>query len=136
MNGGNISDINRIVDILKDSATELYFYMQDIVDIQMLSKEIKHYSDVPTETEASISIDSEMDASIRAHNSLLFLNGYTNGCTGYLPTKEEWIKGGFETLYSYFIFFQYHGHAMPFRENAADNIVELVTNTWSKLNLQ
>lgn len=62
MHGGNISDINRIVDILKDSATELYFDIQDIVDIQMLSKKIKHYSDVPTETEAlKISIDSEMD---------------------------------------------------------------------------
>ncbi|GAA0075835.1 neutral/alkaline non-lysosomal ceramidase N-terminal domain-containing protein [Clostridium sp. CTA-5] len=185
MHGGNISDIKRIVDILKNSVTELYFDIQDIVDIQMLSKEVKHYSDVPTETEAlKISINSEMDASnwlsecerlrnahvkeqfqqsevqflkinngclcgvpeeifceisldaaVRTHNPLLFLNGYTNGCTGYLPTKEEWRKGGFETLYSYLIYFPYHGHVMPFRENTADNIVELVTNTWGEISL-
>lgn len=185
MHGGNISDIHRIVDILKISVTKLYFYIQDIVDIQMLSKEIKHYSDVPTETEAlKISADSEMDASnwllecerlrkthvseqsqqsevqflkinngclcgvpeeifceisldaaVKTHNPLLFLNGYTNGCTGYLPTKEEWRKGGFETLYSYLIYFPYHGHVMPFRENVADNIIELVANTWREISL-
>lgn len=185
MHGGNISDINRIVDILKNSVTELYFDIQDIVDIQMLSKEIKHCSDVPTETEGlKISIDSGMDASnwlsecerlrnaqvreqfqqsevqflkinngclcglpeeifcelsldasVRTHNPLLFLNGYTNGCTCYLPTKEEWRKGGYETLYSFLIYFSFHGHVMPYRENAAENIIELVTNTWREINL-
>lgn len=185
MHGGNISDINRIVDILKNSVTELYFDIQDIVDIQMLSKEIKHCSDVPTEKEGlKISIDSGMDASnwisecerlrnaqvreqfqqsevqflkinngclcglpeeifcelsldaaVRTHNPLLFLNGYTNGCTCYLPTKEEWRKGGYETLYSFLIYFSFHGHVMPYRENAAESIIELVTNTWEEINL-
>jgi hypothetical protein len=69
----------------------------------------------------------------KTHNSLVFFNGYTNGCTGYLPHKEEWKKGGFETLYSYFLYYPFHGHVMPFREETADDLIALVSDNWSNM---
>ena len=71
-----------------------------------------------------------LEASQKAGSNLLFLNGYTNGCAGYLPHREEYLKGGYETLYSYLSFFQFHGHVMPFNQDTAEHIVELVVQTW------
>jgi len=183
--GGNVSDLDTIVDILEESVIGLTFNMQEISDIQMLSKEIEYISDVPTVTEArkiaaasgleSLSWLSECEklrqagiteqkqsgeiqflkinegclcgvpeeifceisliAAENTHNPLLFLNGYTNGCTGYLPTAEEWEKGGYETLYSYLSYYQFHGHVMPFRANTAEQIIKLVSSSWIELSI-
>ncbi|NLO39884.1 MAG: alkaline ceramidase [Ruminiclostridium sp.] len=71
-----------------------------------------------------------LDAKERTGNPLFFLNGYTNGCTGYLPSRTEWHKGGYEVLFSNFIYHKYHGHVMPYRAETADQIVDLVVNGW------
>jgi len=71
-----------------------------------------------------------LNAQERAKNPLLFLNGYTNGCTGYLPSRSEWHKGGYEVLFSNFIYHKFHGHVMPYREDTADRIVDLVVRAW------
>lgn len=76
-----------------------------------------------------------LDASRRADNPLFFLNGYTNGCTGYLPTREERRKGGFEVVDSYFYYFRYHGHVQSFREESAGQLVELAVRTWEEMNI-
>ncbi|MEA5049179.1 MAG: hypothetical protein VB034_11315 [Eubacteriales bacterium] len=73
-----------------------------------------------------------MEASKRSHAPYLFLNGYTNGCTGYLPHATEWVKGGYETLYSYLTFYPYHGHVMPFLPDTAERIVSLVCAEWAR----
>ena len=75
-----------------------------------------------------------LEAQDRANNPLLFLNGYTNGCTGYLPSREEWYKGGYEVIESNFIYHKYNGHVMPYREETADRIVDLVVREWERLN--
>lgn len=62
----------------------------------------------------------------KTSNPLFFLNGYTNGCTGYLATEKEWLVGGYEVLYSYLVFFPFHGHVMPFRRETADQLVEFI----------
>ena len=85
---------------------------------------------VPDEIFCEISLE----ASERVHAPYLFLNGYTNGCTGYLPHSDEWVKGGYETLYSYLQYYKFHGHVMPFRQNTAENIVKLVCGEWTKIN--
>jgi hypothetical protein len=77
---------------------------------------------VPDEIFCEISLE----ASKLAYTPYLFLNGYTNGCTGYIPHREEWVKGGYETLYSYLQYFQFHGHVMPFQKDTADRLVKLV----------
>ena len=74
-----------------------------------------------------------LEASRRAHTPYLFLNGYTNGCTGYLPHGAEWAKGGYETLYSYLEYYPFHGHVMPYRQDTADRIVGLVLDEWEQM---
>ena len=83
---------------------------------------------VPDEIFCEISLE----ASGRVHSPYLFLNGYTDGCTGYLPHGEEWVKGGYETLYSYLDYYKFHGHVMPFRQDTADRIVKLVCSEWEQ----
>lgn len=84
---------------------------------------------VPDEIFCEISLE----ASKLTNNPFVFLNGYTNACTGYLPTKEEWSKGGYETLYSYLIFYSFHGTVMPFRDDTAMQITDLVKKTWMEM---
>jgi hypothetical protein len=62
----------------------------------------------------------------------LFFNGYTNGCTGYLPHQEEWVKGGYETFDSYLMYYEFHGHVLPFRPDTAERLVAVVTETWKE----
>lgn len=83
---------------------------------------------LPDELFCEISID----ASARADAPLLFLNGYTNGCTGYLPHRAEWIKGGYETLHSYLTFYPFHGHVMPFAPDTAERITDAVLEIWNE----
>lgn len=185
--GGSIPDLDRISDILLNSAKQLRFNMTEVNNLQMYSKKFDYYSDVPSEEESkqiaddakeSCGIDGSewlrecerlrrssitlqvqegkiqffnlnggcfcgvpdeifceisLKASKRAHAPYLFLNGYTNGCTGYLPHSEEWVKGGYETLYSYLQFYQFHGHVMPFQQDTADRLVNLVCSEWEKI---
>lgn len=77
--------------------------------------------------ELSISVSKQTD------NPLLFFNGYTNGCTGYLPHREEWLKGGYETHDSYLIYHEFHGHVMPFQEDTADRLVKTVIEVWNSV---
>jgi hypothetical protein len=84
---------------------------------------------VPDEIFCEISLE----ASERTHAPHLFLNGYTNGCTGYLPHSEEWVKGGYETLYSYLQYYKFHGHVLPFRQDTAERIVKLVCREWEHM---
>ncbi len=74
-----------------------------------------------------------LEASKKAGAPLLLLSGYTNGCTGYLPTAEEWDKGGFETLYSYLSFYAFHGHVMPFRRDTAGRLVALACEGFKEI---
>ncbi len=77
-----------------------------------------------------------LDVQDRTNNPLFFLNGYTNGCTSYLPSRSEWHKGGYEVYHSNFIYYKYHGHVMPYREETADRIVDLVVNEWECIKLK
>ena len=70
--------------------------------------------------------ESALDAWERTQNPLFFLNGYTNGCTGYLPSRIEWHKGGYEVVDSYFAFHAYSGRVAPYRADTADRIVDAV----------
>lgn len=63
---------------------------------------------------------------------LLFFNGYTNGCTGYLPHAAEWVKGGYETHDSYLFYYAVHGHVMPFRADTAERLVSAVLEGWKQ----
>ena len=74
-----------------------------------------------------------LEAAQRAQTPLFFFSGYTNGCTGYLPTAAEWAKGGYETHYSYLIFYRFHGHVMPFEPGAARQLTDTAVAGWRAL---
>ena len=57
-------------------------------------------------------------------NDYFYFGGYTNGCTGYFPTEEEFDKGGFEVYWSMLIFYIYHGRVFPLQRNACTLLIE------------
>ncbi len=58
-----------------------------------------------------------------------YLGGYTNGCTGYFPTEEEYDKGGYEVYWSMLIYYIYHGRVASLnRDSASELIREAVRN--------
>ncbi|HEX2954080.1 MAG TPA: hypothetical protein VHR47_08860, partial [Bacillota bacterium] len=73
--------------------------------------------------------------SAKADHGLIYFGGYTNGCNSYLPTAEEFRKGGFEVLWAFLLYYQYHGRVMPFHEDTADRLVEMVAHQWNTYHL-
>jgi len=55
--------------------------------------------------------------------STFYLGGYTNGCTGYFPTEEEYDKGGYEVYWSMLVFYIYHGRVFPLNRDSASELV-------------
>jgi hypothetical protein len=54
------------------------------------------------------------------------LGGYTNGCTGYFPTEEEYLKGGFEVYWSMLIYYIYHGRVAALNRDSAPEFLKAV----------
>lgn len=75
---------------------------------------------IPNEAMCKISLDI-ME---KAENRLLLFGGYTNGCNSYLPTSEEYDKGGYEVFWSNLVYYQYHGRVMPLNRDTADKLVD------------
>lgn len=67
------------------------------------------------------------------NDDLIYLGAYTNGCDGYLPTADEYDKGGYEVLHSYLIYYIYNGIVMPLNRDTADKLVRIVTGQWRKM---
>jgi hypothetical protein len=81
---------------------------------------------VPNEIMCEIALE----AARKADDQLLHLAGYTNACDGYLPTAAEFRKGGYEVLWSYLLYYVYHGRVMPLEEDTADKLAEIVARKW------
>ena len=60
------------------------------------------------------------------NNDKFYLGGYTNGCTGYLPTEEEFDEGGYEVYWSMLIYYIYHKRVFPLNRNSATILIETV----------
>ena len=71
----------------------------------------------------------ELALDVRAQcGDLVFLGGYTNGCTGYLPTAEEYDRGGYEIFWSMLHYYMYFGRVMPLERDSAARLVQLAVN--------
>jgi len=73
------------------------------------------------------------------HNDFFYLGGYTNGCTGYFPTEEEYDMGGYEVYWSMLLYYIYHERVFPLNRNCASLLIEeAVKNapTFFKENIQ
>lgn len=73
-----------------------------------------------------------LDVTEQADNRLVLFGGYTNGCNSYLPTAEEYDKGGYEVLWSNLIYYSYHGRVMPLNRDTADRLVSDVVRGWEQ----
>ncbi len=67
-----------------------------------------------------------LDVSRMLNNQYFYFNGYTNGCTGYFPTEEEFDKGGYEVYWSMLTYFSCHGRVFPLNREAAGQLREFV----------
>ena len=59
-------------------------------------------------------------------NEMFYFNGYTNGCTGYFPTEEEFDLGGYEVYWSMVIYYIYHGRVYPLKRESASRLMDFV----------
>jgi len=59
-------------------------------------------------------------------DNFFYFGGYTNGCTGYFPTEEEFDKGGYEVYWSMLIYYVYHDRVFPLRRNSASELIRFV----------
>lgn len=66
----------------------------------------------------------------KTSNPMVFFNGYTNGCTSYLPTADEYDQGGYEVLWSNLLYYQYHGRVMPLNRDAANRLEDEAVKAW------
>lgn len=83
---------------------------------------------VPSEVMCDIAVQIWKKSS----NSLVFFNGYTNGCTSYLPTAAEYDRGGYEVLWSNLLYYQYHGRVMPLNRDTANRLEHEAVKTWKE----
>jgi hypothetical protein len=56
------------------------------------------------------------------------VTGYTNGCPGYLPAKDEYKFGGYEVLDAH----RYYGMPAPFAAGSAEQLVQAAVDLVSK----
>lgn len=61
-----------------------------------------------------------------------YFGGYTNGCTGYFPTEEEFDLGGFEVYWSMLIYYIYHGRVFPLRRDSATALIDFAVKNAPK----
>lgn len=59
-------------------------------------------------------------------NEFCWFGGYTNGCTGYFPTEEEFDFGGYEVYWSMLIYYRYHGRVFPLNRDSAARLIDFV----------
>ena len=82
---------------------------------------------IPNETMCGIALDIER----RTKNPLVLFGGYVNGIDCYLPTAEEYDRGGYEVLWSNLPLFPYYGHVMPLNRKTADRLAQTVAQAWT-----
>ena len=66
-------------------------------------------------------------------DDFFYFGGYTNSCTGYFPTEEEFDKGGYEVYWSMLIYYVYHGRVFPLRRDSASELIRFVTENAPKI---
>ena len=82
---------------------------------------------IPNETMTEFAIDIEK----MLLNPYFYFNGYTNGCTSYFPTKEEYDLGGYEVYWAMLIYFNDYGRVYPYDRESFDEMVKFVVDNYS-----
>lgn len=103
---------------------------------QTITKELQYFylndgclCGIPDEPMCEVALDIQK----KSGDDRLFFGGYTNGYDGYLPTAEEYDKGGYEVLWSNLIYYQFCGKMMPFNRDTASILADAVSKRWSAI---
>lgn len=67
-----------------------------------------------------------LDAIKKTNNPFFYVNGYTNGCSSYFPTEEEYDRGGYEVYYSMLLYYKYHNRVFPFERESAEKMLAFI----------
>lgn len=104
------------------------------VDFQKECMEIQYFRigdwclcGVPNETMTEFAIHTEQMLS----NPYFYFNGYTNGCTSYFPTAEEYDLGGYEVYWAMLIYFEDYGRVYPYNRESFEETVKFVVENYS-----
>lgn len=127
MSENNIDGTNWLKEVARLHSESIKKQSIDI-EIQYFMINNGCFCGVPNEIMCELAVDV-----VKACNDdFIYFGGYTNGCDGYLPTADEYDKGGYEVLHSYLIYYIYHGTVMPLNRDTADKLVRIVTEHWRK----
>ena len=74
---------------------------------------------IPNETMTEFALETER----LLQNPFFYFNGYTNGCSSYFPTKEEYSLGGYEVYWSMLLYFADYGRLYPYDCEAFDTVI-------------
>ena len=74
---------------------------------------------IPNETMTEFALKTEQ----LLKNPYFYFNGYTNGCSSYFPTKEEYDLGGYEVYWAMLLYFADYGRVYPYKREAFDIVI-------------
>ncbi|CAM4033018.1 alkaline ceramidase [Bacillus luti] len=98
------------------------------LEVQLFQVNDGMFSGIPMEPFSETALEMKE----RLQNDLVFFGGYTNGYIGYLPTKEEFVYGGYEVELNPIVYGTVTNLLMPPEENTADVIVQKVIELYTK----
>lgn len=94
----------------------------EVIEVQYLKLGNGCLCGVPNE----ILCDFALKTMTALKNEFFYFGGYTNGCTAYFPTEEEFDLGGYEVYWSLLDFFMYHGRVYPLMRDSASQLIRFV----------
>lgn len=83
---------------------------------------------IPNEAMSEIAVEIMKKAS----SPYIFFNGYTNGCSSYLATADEYDQGGYEVIWSNLLYYPYHKRVMSFNRDTAQKLADNIVNSWKQ----
>ena len=66
-------------------------------------------------------------------NPYFYFNGYTNGCSSYFPTKEEYDLGGYEVYWAMLLYFREYGRVYPYYREAFDIVKKSAVENYIRI---
>ncbi|MEJ9253060.1 neutral/alkaline non-lysosomal ceramidase N-terminal domain-containing protein [Bacillus wiedmannii] len=97
------------------------------LEVQLFQVNDGMFSGIPMEPFSETAL--EVKESLQ--NELAFFGGYTNGYIGYLPTKEEYVYGGYEVELNPIVYGTVTNLLMPPEENTTGLVVKRVMELYN-----
>ena len=83
---------------------------------------------IPNETMTEFALETEQ----LLGNPYFYFNGYTNGCSSYFPTKEEYDLGGYEVYWAMLIYYNDYGRLYPYKRETFDIVTAYAVENWDR----